>query len=148
MELMQIMKRVELFRGLNNEQLQRLSDISREEIYNANVPIFEQGAIGDRMYIVSKGQVEVRVRDRSGQSRAALYLGEGQVFGEMALVDNGRRSATLVAVDDNTVVYSIPSEEFTTLCRTDTAIGYVMMRNIAQDLSFKLRHHDFDPTKS
>lgn len=148
MDLMNIMKRVELFQGLDEGQLQRLSQISHKEQHPRGTTIFEQDSPGDKMYIVSNGQVEVRVRDGKGSSRAVLYLGEGQVFGEMALIDSGKRSASVVAVDNDTTVYSIPSSEFTNLCRTDTAIGYVMMRNLALDLSFKLRHRDFDPSKS
>ena len=49
-------------------------------------------------------------------------------------------------VEDQTIVYNIPNNKFTALCVADTAIGYIMMRNIAQDLSFKLRHRDYDPT--
>jgi CRP/FNR family transcriptional regulator, cyclic AMP receptor protein len=148
MNLTSIMKRVELFRGLDEAQLQRLGQISHREEYVKNATVFEQDDPGDKMYIVSDGQVEVRVRDPKGNSRAVLYLGEGQVFGEMALIDEGRRSASVLAVENDTVVYSIPSKDFTDLCKSDTGIGYIMMRNLALDLTFKLRHRDFDPSKS
>jgi CRP-like cAMP-binding protein len=147
MKLLDIMKRVELFRGLDESQLERITAISTQETLTKDTKIFNQGDSGDKMYIISQGQVEVRVRGADGESRAALYLGIGQVFGEMALIDSGPRSAAVVAVDDDTVIYSIPTDDFTNLCQTDTGIGYIMMRNIAQDLSFKLRHRDFDPSQ-
>lgn len=147
MKLLDIMKRVELFRGLDEAQLERIADLSTQETYTQEAKIFNQGDSGDKMYIISDGQVEVRVRGSDGSSRAAVYLGIGQVFGEMALIDSGPRSAGVFAVDDTTVIYSIPTDDFTELCRTDTGIGYIMMRNIAQDLSFKLRHRDFDPSQ-
>jgi CRP-like cAMP-binding protein len=143
MDLVTIMRRSELFRGLSDDQLQRLTSISTSMVYHRGEVIFEQGTIGDRMYIIAQGQVEVRVHDRtSGEGTTAVYLGQGQVIGEMALIDSGRRSATLVAFGDNTTLYSIPKDEFTALCQQDTAIGYIMMRNLALDLSFKMRHHD------
>jgi CRP/FNR family cyclic AMP-dependent transcriptional regulator len=148
MELKGILKRVELFRGLTDAQLDSITAISQRESFDEGALIFEQGSPGDKMYVISVGQVEVRVRERSGGSYPAVYLGEGQVFGEMALVDESTRSASVLAVDDETILYSIPNREFTALCRADTAIGYLMMRNIAQDLSFKLRHHDFNPSDS
>ncbi len=148
MELLEIMRQVELFRGLNAEQLKEVAAIASREAYHQGDVIFDQGSVGDKMYVVDSGQVEVRVQPAAGDSFAVLFLGRGQVFGEMALIDAGRRSATLVAVEANTVVYSIPEPDFTRLCRTHTDIGYVMMRNIAQDLSFKLRHRDFDPSQS
>lgn len=148
MELKDIMRRVELFRGLKDDQIQQIANISKKEVYSNSALIFSQGTAGDKMYVVGQGQVEVQVRDSGGNTYAAVYLGEGQVFGEMALIDEGTRSASVLAVEDNTVLYSIPSEDFTALCEDDTGIGYVMMRNIAQDLSFKLRHRDFDPSSS
>lgn len=148
MDLNSIMKRVDLFRGLNDSQLRQIANISTQETYERGAVIVKQGSAGDKMYIVSQGQVEVQVRDSHGNTFSAVYLGEGQVFGEMALIDQGSRSASVLAVDHGTVVYGIPSRDFTRLCETDTAIGYMMMRNIAQDLSFKLRHRDFDPSSS
>lgn len=148
MDVIRIMQRVELFRGLNEEQLGQVANISHEEVYNHEHVIFKQGDIGDRMYIVGQGQVEVRVNGREGNIQNQLYLGAGQVFGEMALIDAGRRSAAVLVAEDSTTVYSILNDEFTALCQSNTEIGYIMMRNIAQDLSFKLRHRDFDPSKS
>jgi CRP-like cAMP-binding protein len=139
---MQVMKRVELFRGLNDVQLQRLAAISQKEEYRHNATICEQGDPGDKMYVVVQGQVEIVVRDNQGKTYSAVYLGEGQVVGEMSLIDQGNRSATVLAAEDGTVVYAISGDDFTTLCREDTGIGYVMMRNLALDLSFKLRHRD------
>jgi CRP/FNR family transcriptional regulator, cyclic AMP receptor protein len=139
-ELTGVMRGVELFRGLNEEQLKRLAEISKREEIHKGDTVFAQDSVGDKMYIVVQGQVEIAIRGNSGENFPTLYLGEGQVFGEMALVDEGKRSATVIGAVDPTIVYSIPNSDFTQLCRTDTAIGYVMMRNIAQDLSFKLRH--------
>jgi CRP-like cAMP-binding protein len=148
MQLDTIIKQVELFRGLDEEQLKQITAIAQMETYSAHQTVFSQGSTGDAVYIVGKGQVEVQVRANNGESYAAIYLGEGQVFGEMALIDQGKRSASILTVDDNTTIYRIPTDRFLELCRTNTDIGYLMMRNIAQDLSFKLRHRDFDPSDS
>ncbi len=148
MQLLEVMKRVELFQDLDDTQLKRLGSISKEAVYKAGTTIFSQGDVGDKMFIIGKGQVEVVVQDSQGESYPAVYLGPGQVVGEMALIDQGTRSASVLAALDDTVVYSIPSEDFTALCRQDTAIGYLMMRNMAQDLSFKLRHINEELTGS
>jgi CRP-like cAMP-binding protein len=66
----------------------------------------------------------------------------------MALVDDGTRSASILAAGNGATVYGIPNRDFTDLCQNNTAIGYVMMRNIAQDLSFKLRHRDAGPSSN
>jgi CRP/FNR family transcriptional regulator, cyclic AMP receptor protein len=146
MELVNILKGVELFHGLDTAQLGRLANISQSETYNTDDVIFSQGSPGDKMYVVTKGQVEIRFDDHKGSSQTGLYLGEGQIFGEMALLDQGVRSASVLAIEDGTTVYGISSADFLSLCKTDTAIGYVMMRNMALDLSFKLRHKNLDPS--
>ena len=145
-DLLQILKGVELFRDLTEDQLDQIGQISRKEVYSKAETICKQGDPGDAMYVISSGQVEINVRDSKGNSYSALYLGEVQLVGEMALVDKGTRSASVIGVEPENVVYRIPNDKFTELCVADTAIGYIMMRNIAQDLSFKLRHRDFDPS--
>jgi CRP-like cAMP-binding protein len=145
-ELLQILQGVELFRDLSKEQLEQISKISKKEVYAKGDTICKQGTPGDAMYVISSGQVEISVRDNHGNTFSAVYLGEGQLVGEMALVDEGTRSASVIGVEDQTVVFNIPNDKFTALCVSDTAIGYIMMRNIAQDLSFKIRHRDYDPS--
>lgn len=142
MELVELLKTVELFEGLTQAQLQRLAEISEPARYDKDTVIFEQGQQGDRLYIVGSGEVVVRVGEDPRSARTQVYLGRGQIFGEMALLDGGPRSATTVCSRDGTQVYGVSREAFTNLCKSDTAIGYVVMRNMAHDLSFKLRHHN------
>jgi CRP-like cAMP-binding protein len=68
-------------------------------------------------------------------------LGQGQTFGEMGLVDRGARSATVRAGTD-TEVYAINCHDFLNLCHENTHLGFLVMRNIAADLSFKLRYRN------
>lgn len=143
-QIKQLMKYASLFHGLNDAELERIAGLAQEERYNAHDVIFNQNAPGDKMYIVGTGQVEVRVQDENGASQTTLFLGAGQVFGEMALLDQGKRSATVLAVQANTAVFGFPGDELIALCKQDTKIGYLLMRNIALDLSFKIRHHNFD----
>lgn len=143
-ELLRTMKSIELFRGLDEMQLERLAGISRRESFNEGEIILQQNAEGDTMYIITEGQVEISVHDPKGKSRLALYLGEGQVFGEVALLDYGNRSATVTADEDGTVVYSVSRDSFDNLCMSDHLLGYLVMRNLALDLSFKLRHRNTD----
>ncbi len=141
-EIKRLLKQINLFRGLTDSQLGRMAQITRFEEYAADDVIFEQGEAGDKMYIIQSGQVEVQVKDHSGILNSVLIMGEGQVFGEMALLDQGMRSASVVALQPTARVYAISGADFKALCQEDTAVGYVMMRNIALDLSFKIRHQN------
>jgi CRP/FNR family cyclic AMP-dependent transcriptional regulator len=144
MSVVKVLQQVELFRGLSLEQLEQVGKIAQEEKFSLSDVICRQGDRADKLYIISSGQVEISVSHQNGHVEPVVYLGAGQVVGEMTLVDAGRRSASVIAVEEGTVVYSIPNEVFSHLCETDTAIGYLIMRNIAQDMSFKLRHHDYE----
>jgi CRP-like cAMP-binding protein len=144
-ELLRLMKAVELFIGLDDDQLRSLIDISKEHTYNDKQIIFKQGDDGDKLYLIRQGQVEVSVESEPGRSRSQIFLGAGQVFGEMALIDYGRRSATVRCIRNGTVVDVIDRDAFYQLCDSNKAIGYVVMRNLATDLSFKLRHRNLDP---
>jgi len=147
MAVVSMLKQVDLFRGLTHTQLQQIEQITHEELFASGETIFLQGDRADKMYIISTGQVEIIVKNSEGNSDSVLFLGSGQVVGEMTLVDEGRRSASVVAAEDNTRVYTIPNSDFTTLCEMNTDIGYIIMRNIAQDMSFKMRHRDYEPGK-
>jgi len=144
-ELLRLMKAVELFIGLDDDQLRSLIDISKEHTYSDKQVIFKQGDDGDKLYLIRQGQVEVSVESEPGKSRSQIFLGAGQIFGEMALIDYGRRSATVRCIRNGTVVDVIDRDAFYQLCDNDKAIGYVVMRNLATDLSFKLRHRNLDP---
>lgn len=148
MGVVTILKQADLFRDLSEEQLQQVGQIANEELFAEGNTVCQQGDHADKMYIISAGQVEVIVEHDNGNQQAVLYLGTGQIIGEMTLVDDGKRSATVIAVEESTKLYSIPNSKFTALCQSNTDIGYVIMRNIAQDMSFKLRHRDYDVKNS
>ncbi len=146
MELVDLLKRVELFAGLNQEQLDRLARaVHRIEVHEGDV-IFSRGEPGQQLYVIQEGQVEVIISDDPKKKNVGLvYLGQGQIFGEMALIDYGERSATIRCASTKAILAVLNRDDFEGLCAGDTAIGYIVMRNMASDLSFKLRHRNVEP---
>src|SRR5690349_21552674 len=140
MELVKLLRSNELFAGLNDPQVEALAKIFEERTYGQDEVVFSQGDPGDRLYLVRDGFVAVVAETSGGGDKTLVNLGAGQTVGEIALIDQGTRSATVRAVNDATVIASVDRESFERLCESDTAIGYRVMRNIAADLSFKLRH--------
>jgi CRP-like cAMP-binding protein len=69
-------------------------------------------------------------------------LRQGQIFGEMALVDEGVRSATARVSRNETLVLRIQRKRLLLLCDTYPELGYKIMRNLAVDLALKIRHTD------
>jgi CRP-like cAMP-binding protein len=145
MDLVELFRSVELFDGLDDGQLARLAAISRASAYGKDQTIFAQGQPGDTIYIVREGFVEVIIghgADSPESPKSIINLGAGQVFGEMALVDRGLRSATVRSVTDRTVVDGLQRDAFMQVCESDTDLGFTVMRNLSADLSFKLRHRN------
>jgi len=149
MSVTDLLQHSELFLGLTPEQVGQVATLGQEVTYRAGDVIIHEGDPSDEIYVICSGTVEVEVSrgaipDVTGPPRltSLARLGQGQVFGEMALVDRGARSATVRCVKDGTEVCVIPRQALWMLCDSDHHIGYVVMRNIAADLSFKLRHRN------
>ncbi len=144
-DLIKLLRSVEMFSGLSDEQLSQLADIFEERTLHEGEVLFRQGDEGNSMAIICEGFVEVVIESSdTPQGRTIVTLGPGQSVGEMALIDRGPRSATVRAAADHTVVVCVGREVFERLCESNTAIGYAIMRNIAADLSFRLRHRDLN----
>jgi CRP/FNR family cyclic AMP-dependent transcriptional regulator len=149
MSVSDLLRRSELFYALTPEQIEQIITLGQEKVYNTRDIIIEEGDPSDEIYVVCKGMVEVEVSqgivpDVPGrlQVNPIVRLGRGQVFGEMGLIDQGARSATVRCADDGTTLFVIPRQALVDLCDGNHDIGYLVMRNIAADLSFKLRHRN------
>ena len=139
MDTVELLKGVDIFEGLTEQELRRIAAICREAKYAKGQIVTSQGEEGDEMFIVRDGLVEVTVGEAGEGPRTVVNLGTGQVVGEMALVDRGPRSATVRCVTDATLNV-IERDAFENLCQSSAQIGMVVYRNLAADLSFKLRH--------
>ncbi len=145
MNLAQVLQSVDLFEGLSDDEIQKMARICSEKRYTKGQIITREGERGDELYIITEGFVEVLLGEKpSSTARVVVSLGSGQVLGEMALLDQGPRSASLRATSDPTVVQVIQRKQFEELCQDNTHIGYIVMRNLAADLSFKLRHRNLN----
>jgi len=143
MDLLSVLSKVELFDGLTPQELSDVARICTQHEYRTGQVITTQGETGGELYVIADGFVEVVVSP-SGQNpspRTVVHLGRGQLFGEMALVDYGPRSATVKSIADHTLIQVIDRDDFNRLCEADNHLGYVVMRNMAADMSFKLRHY-------
>jgi len=138
-----LLKQVSIFSDLSGEQLACIASLCREETHNKGDVIVRENEPSKELYIIQEGTAAVVLGAPSlSGPTPILHLGKGQIFGEFSLVDRGLRSATVNATADGTILYVIDSDDFIKLCDEDNHIGYTVMRNIAADLSFKLRHYN------
>jgi len=143
MDIIQLLYEVDLFAGLTEDELGLVADICHQREFKRGDLLASEGKYGDSMFVITEGFVEVLLEGLSDrQARVIINLGPGQLIGEMALLDQGPRSATVRAISEPTIVQVIHRDDFEKLCQENTHIGYVVMRNLAVDISFKLRHRN------
>jgi carbonic anhydrase/acetyltransferase-like protein (isoleucine patch superfamily) len=142
-ETIHLLRGLAVFEGLNEAELSRMASICTIATYTRGQLITQQGAADSDVFIVRAGLLEISVGE-SGQGElpphTIVNLGEGQVVGEMALIDHGPRSATVRCVTEACSLIVIKRKAFEKLCDAEHHIGLIVYRNLAADLSFKLRH--------
>jgi CRP-like cAMP-binding protein len=141
-DVLNVLRQAALFEGLSQQELQAIAALSQPRTFHSGEIITTQGEHGDELFVVSQGFVEVTLMNPAGggEPRTVVQLGPGQIVGEMSLVDRGPRSATVRSLTDGALLHALKRDAFLQLCQTDTHLGYLVMRNMAADLSFKLRH--------
>lgn len=144
MEIKASLRKTELFNGLSTHELEQIAAICQERLYDPKQIIVSEGEYNDELYIIINGFAEVHLGKASGDRNYLVNLGEGQIIGEISLIDQGPRSASVISGNEHTTVYVIKREDLITVCEKHPHIGYCIMRNLATDLAFKLRHRNIN----
>jgi CRP/FNR family transcriptional regulator, cyclic AMP receptor protein len=132
------LSRVELFAGLKPEALDLIAKVSSEEAHALGTKIFQHGEVGDKLYLILEGRVRIS-REVAGMGEEALaVLGPGQVFGEMALLDESPRSADAV-VHERCRLLTIPKDGFDDLLFLHKDLAYEVLWSIVRMLVRRLR---------
>lgn len=97
----EFLKRVRLFEDLDRRSLEAIANAAVEQTYTAGQDIVRQGDTGVGAFIIKEGKAEA-VQERGTHQHKLAELKEGDVFGEMALLDEFPRSATVRAVEPTT----------------------------------------------
>lgn len=146
--LRQILASTELFAGLTDEQLNQTAAICDLIVLQRGDILFEENSSSDEMYIIGRGIVDIlidpTVFSNQGQLDAVVIaqLHQGDVLGEMSLVDQGLRSATAVTSSEDCTLIRIPHDPLMALCQNDPQLGFTLMHNLAADLALKIRNTD------
>ena len=130
-----------LFHGLVEEDIRRLIALGTEQTYRKGDVLVTQGSHEGKVFVLLEGMVEVQV-NAGETARPVVALGPGQLIGEITLVDGGPHSATVVVTQTPTRVLAFERDALLALCEAHPRMGYRLMRNIAADLGFKVRHHN------
>lgn len=102
-DILKVLKKVELFKALNLNQLQRLVDLMNEAHYSAGERIIRQGDLGDTFYVIVKGFCECSIDTLDAatgavkESKVVMELKDNSYFGERALLESKPRAANVTA---------------------------------------------------
>jgi len=104
---------VDIFKSLNTYELSRLSDLLTSTLFDEGEEIVKQGEHGDKFYILEDGRCNAYLQGPDGEKCVKEYSQQGEYFGEIALLKDGPRKATVRAVGQGATVLSISKRDFT-----------------------------------
>jgi CRP/FNR family cyclic AMP-dependent transcriptional regulator len=124
----ELVQGVPLFADLDKRELQGLASSMKERTFNTGQTIASEGQTGIGFFVIAEGTAKVTQGD---EERATL--GPGDYFGEIALIDDGTRTASVTA-DSDLKVYGLTSWEFRPLVETNASIAWKLLQTMAKRL--------------
>jgi CRP-like cAMP-binding protein len=146
--LVNFLKQSDIFYQFTSTQLEMVANLCQEVVFNAGDMIFRENSSSKELYVIAQGEVDILINpggtgNGSGDEDAVVArLRRGQSFGEVALVDEGLRSASARSAQKDTRLLVIPRDKLIMLCETYPQLGYRLMYNLAADLAMKIRNTD------
>ncbi len=143
-----ILLQSDIFQGITPQQIELIAAICEDKYFGVAEMIFEEKSSSDELYIIARGDVEILVDpslvsdrpDIPSRPTTIATLRRGQSFGEMALVDQGLRSASARSATNNTHLIIIPRSSLLEICEKHPELGYRLMYNLAADMALKIRN--------
>ena len=126
------------FAGLTAEELAVVKEFLVPQRYEAGAVICHEGEDADRMWILTRGSVSVRVAYRDqGQTRRIASLAVGTVVGEIAFIEGGKRTATIVA-DEAVECCMLERSAYDIIVRDHAQIGVKLLGNLLRVVTYRL----------
>jgi len=123
-----MLKKVPLFAGLDDKELQEIARSMRERRFKAGDTVTQEGAGGVGFFVVEEGQADVNV---GGELKGSV--GPGDYFGEIALINESPRTATLTARTDM-LCYGMTPWDFRPLVETNSTIAWKLLTAMAEKM--------------
>ena len=126
-----------LFSALNDSEVAELDRCARQRDFKAGAVVFREGDAGDGIYTVIEGKVQISALVGQDQRRVLSEIGPGDFFGEMAVLDNEPRSATVTAESDSKLLF-VPRTDVLQMIERSPRLAVNLVRQ------FSLRMRDFN----
>jgi CRP-like cAMP-binding protein len=127
----QFLENVPLFNGLNSRQLEHLSKRMIGRGYAAGQTIVVQGSDGEGFFVVQDGKAEAVIERADGSKSVVNTFGPTSYFGELALLDEGQRTATVIATEPTNCLI-LPRWDFLSALREDPEMAVVILQELAR----------------
>jgi CRP/FNR family transcriptional regulator, cyclic AMP receptor protein len=127
-----------LFEGLLPEEVEMLAEVTQQKKFGQGEVVFEQGDVGDSLYLLVEGAVDVLHKRPDGVEHLITTLEAPEFFGEMSLIDKEYRSATIQAKAE-AVMLCLTNENLHSFARVYKNGFTLVVINIARVLSARLR---------
>ena len=124
--MIEILKKIPFFANLPEDDLSLIAEKVEMQYFPANYVIFNQGDIGDTMYIIKRGEVQV-IRENN----ILATLSDGQFFGEMALVSDEIRNAKILTTTDIELL-AIKKDDFTDILSNNPSIASLVSYEVVK----------------
>lgn len=131
-----VLKRIPLFASIPEADQQRLVTLLRKETLKKGEILFRRGDEGNALYLILQGRIKISLTRQTDAVTLAI-LGQGEFFGEMALLDGLPRSANTTAMDDSTL-YALKRSDFLSFLVHNEKV----VRAVLASLSLRLRRTD------
>lgn len=132
------LSKVDVFAGLTPDALDLIANVATEETHSSGTVIFHQGEPGEKLYLILEGRVRISRTVPGVGEEALAILNAGDVFGEMALLDEAPRSAD-ARVHERCKLLSIPRNGFEDLLFMHKDLAYEVLWNVIRTLIRRLR---------
>ena len=138
-DIFTILNQVPIFSDLTPKELAEVEKIVHQRRYKKNETIIQAGDPGLGMYIVVKGSVEITEEDEKAGKRTLAKLSDGSFFGDMALLDEDPRSASVIALADSDIL-GFFRPDFLDLIYRKPKLGIKVLLALARVIGERLRH--------
>lgn len=130
--------KIPFFYDVMGDDLQKLANILTYKKFKNEQIVFNEGDEQTGMYFILEGEVQILKRNNRGKTELLTVLCAPQIFGEMALIDRGRRSASVVSQSE-LVTAELTRENFESFMKNEPELAVHIIRKIAHTLSLRLR---------
>ncbi len=130
-----------VFSELEDLDLKILLPMFKKREIAAGKTVFIENMPGESLYLVESGEVDISKMLAEGDEQLLVTIGPGEVFGELAILDEAPRSAT-ARVNDDTVLWRLERPDFEILCRDHPASGLRFVRNLVSLLCNRIRENN------